>query len=111
MAMEITGVVSAPHQLQETQAKLNASTERPAESTLVAVEDVDISAAIQELTQVSLAFNRRLQFSVNDKLDAVVVKVIDKETDKVIKEIPPRELQIVHERIREALGLLFDERI
>ena len=41
----------------------------------------------------------------------VVVKVIDRETDTVIKEIPPRELQIVHARIREALGALFDVQI
>jgi len=60
--------------------------------------------------QVSQAFNRRLSFALNEKLDQVVVKVIDSETDKIIKEIPPAELQHVHERIREVIGILFDER-
>jgi flagellar protein FlaG len=73
--------------------------------------EIDLRAALADLEQVSLAFNRRLQFSVNTKIDQVVVKVVDQETDKVIKEIPPRELQIVHERIRDAIGLLFDEKI
>jgi len=41
----------------------------------------------------------------------VVVKVIDGETDKVIKVLPPEELQRLHVRIREAIGLLFDEKI
>jgi flagellar protein FlaG len=72
---------------------------------------VDMQSALEELQQVGLAFNRRLKFSLNQKLDTVVVKVIDSETDKVIKEIPPRELQIVHEKIKEAIGLLFDEKI
>jgi flagellar protein FlaG len=40
-----------------------------------------------------------------------VVKVIDADTDKVIREIPPAELQHVHERIREVIGILFDERV
>ncbi len=65
---------------------------------------------IKELTQVSVALNRRLSFSVNEKLGEMVVKVIDTQTDKIIREIPPVELQNVHERIKEVLGILFDER-
>ena len=72
---------------------------------------VSIDTVISELTSVSAAFNRRLSFSVNEKLDQVVVKVIDVATDKVIREIPPEDLQHVHERIREVLGLLFDEKV
>ena len=48
---------------------------------------------------------------INQELDRVVVKVIDRETDKVIKEIPPEVLQRLHVRIREAIGLLIDESI
>lgn len=71
---------------------------------------VNMDVVLQELQQVSQAFNRRLSFAINEKLGQVVVKVIDSETDKIIKEIPPVELQHVHERIREVIGLLFDER-
>ena len=71
----------------------------------------DISNVIRELQQVSLAFNRRLQFRVNQELDMVVVKVIDSRTDEVIKEIPPEQLQRLHGRIREAIGLIVDESI
>ena len=73
-------------------------------------EPVDMELVLKELQQVSQAFNRRLSFAINEKLDQVVVKVIDSETDKIIKEIPPAELQHVHERIREVIGILFDER-
>jgi flagellar protein FlaG len=41
----------------------------------------------------------------------VIVKVIDKNTDKVIKELPPEELQRMHNNVRDALGILFDERV
>ena len=60
---------------------------------------------------VSRAFNRRLKFSVNRELNQVVVKVVDKATDKVIKELPSEEVQRLHVRIREAIGLLIDEEI
>ena len=69
----------------------------------------DLKAAIRDLQRVSEAFDRRLSFSLNEKLGQVVVKVIDNDTDKVVREIPPTELQHVYERIREVMGLLFDE--
>jgi len=71
---------------------------------------VQLEAVMEDLQRVGATFNRRLSFSVNDKLGKVVVKVIDTDTDKVIKEIPPEGLQHVYERIREVIGLLLDER-
>ncbi|MBN2874951.1 MAG: flagellar protein FlaG [Spirochaetales bacterium] len=71
---------------------------------------VSMDAILEELSSVSAAFSKRLSFSLNEKLGQVVVKVIDTSTDKVIREIPPAELQHVHERIREVIGILFDER-
>lgn len=66
---------------------------------------------LEEILNYTQFFNKRLKFSVNDELDQVVVKVIDAQTDKVIKEIPPEVLQRLHVRIREAIGLLIDESI
>ena len=63
----------------------------------------------EELRRVSRAFNKRLSFNYNEDLEQMIVKVIDRDTDKVIKELPPNELQRVHLRIREAIGLLLDE--
>ena len=64
---------------------------------------------LDEILDYAQFFNKRLKFSVNEELDQVVVKVIDAQTDRVIKEIPPEALQRLHVRIREAIGLLIDE--
>ncbi len=69
----------------------------------------DLKTTIRDLQRVSETFNRRLSFSLNEKLGQVVVKVIDNDTDTVVREIPPAELQRVYERIREVIGLLFDK--
>ena len=68
-----------------------------------------IQQYLRELQTISSILNRRLRFDYNEQLEQVVVKVIDASTDKVIKELPPEELQRVHIRIREAIGLLIDE--
>ena len=56
-------------------------------------------------------FNRKLQFVVDHNSNQVIVKVIDKETDKLIKVLPPEELQRLHRNLKESIGFLFDERV
>ena len=70
-----------------------------------------VKKAVQELQQMSNFLDRKLQFNVNEELGRVVVKVVDSSTDKVIKEIPSAEVQKMQIRIKEVLGLLFDEKI
>jgi len=72
---------------------------------------LDIRTAAAELENVSLAFNKRLKFVVDHESHEVTVKVIDGETDKVIKVLPPEELQRVRDSIEEAIGFLFDEKV
>lgn len=107
--MDIHSVLTTPNarDLSSIEQKNHPSKGKaPAQTT-----EPNIQSAIQDLEQVSLAFNKKLQFSINKKLEEVVVKVVDMETDTVIREIPSRELQVIHERIKDAIGLLLDERI
>lgn len=66
---------------------------------------------LRKVLNITSSLNRKLQFSINRELGEVVVKVIDSETDKVIREVPPKELQQLHIRMREVIGLLFDQEI
>jgi flagellar protein FlaG len=66
---------------------------------------------IRQLEKISLSFNKKLQFVVDQKSEQVMVKVIDANTDKVIKILPPKELQRLNSRIKEDIGFLFDETV
>jgi len=71
-----------------------------------------IQSATADIQRISQALsNKKLQFEVDQGSNQVIVKVIDKETDKVIKELPPEELQRLHDNLKEAIGLLFDEKV
>ncbi len=103
--------VSAVHALPVAVQAVAQETARLRKVDVMKTEPpVSMDVILDDLTSVSAAFSKRLSFSINEKLDQVVVKVIDTDTDKVIREIPPAELQHVHERIREVIGILFDER-
>jgi len=71
----------------------------------------DLRSNLDTLEKTYLAFNRKLKFYLNEEIDRVVVKVIDSETDKVIKEIPPKEIQDLVARIQKAIGVFVDEMI
>jgi flagellar protein FlaG len=72
---------------------------------------IKIGTVVSQLEKVSYTFNKRLKFEVVPQSHEVVVKVIDRLTDKVVKVLPPEELRRVHDRIREMIGLLFDEHV
>jgi len=107
MSMDIASIHSGSNVQSIPQVNPVQPTEQ---SKQVIQEQANIQQVIQELATRAASFNKRLSFSYNDKIEQTVVKVIDTSTDKVIREIPPAELQRVHERIREVLGILFDER-
>jgi flagellar protein FlaG len=97
-------------QLREEAARRQQGRQQP-QRTQRAEPEIEIKELTNELRSVGLIFNRRLEFEINRELDQVVVKVIDRETDKVIKELPPEEIQRLHVRIQEAIGLLVDQEI
>jgi len=70
-----------------------------------------IQSTAADIQRLSHAFNKKLEFRVDSSSNQVIVKVIDKETDKVIKELPPEELQRLHSNLKEVIGLLFDEMV
>ncbi len=73
-------------------------------------DEAHISEAIEKLKHTGEIFiNRRLDFRIHEETHRVVVKVIDTETDKVIKEIPPEQILQLAARIQEMIGLLVDE--
>jgi len=72
---------------------------------------LDLAKTTADLEQIGLAFNRRLKFVIDQDSREIIIKVIDNETDKVIKVLPPEELQRLHSRIRETIGFLFDRMV
>jgi len=117
MGMEIPGILKSgpvPDVLlkdarvaQERQAR--PPVDQPTEQQKVSRQEIENQAKALEKT--FLAFNRRVELSVNETINQVVIKVVDAETDKVIKEIPAEEIQHLIARIKETIGLLVDEKI
>ena len=77
----------------------------------IEAEDVDLEGSLEAIERTLHLFNKRIKLAVNREINRVVVKVVDAESDKVIKEIPPVEIQRLMAKIKESIGLLVDEQI
>ncbi len=55
--------------------------------------------------------NVGLQFSVHESTGRTMVKVVDKETEKLIREIPPEDLLNLVDKLDEMIGILFDKKV
>lgn len=110
MSISVSAISTAPPPTMDQRVHLATQNQGQSQSQQEPRPPVSMDTVIAELSNVSAAFSKRLSFQLNEKLGQVVVKVIDTETDTVIRELPPEELQNVHERIREVMGILFDER-
>ncbi len=52
----------------------------------------------------------RCEFSYHEEINRVSIKVMDVDTDKVIREIPPEETLEMLQKLWEVAGLLVDEK-
>lgn len=53
----------------------------------------------------------RLEFDYHDTVNRVSMKIVDRESGDVVKEIPPEKTIKMLEKLWEVAGLLFDEKL
>lgn len=70
----------------------------------------ELQAAVEQLNQTASSFHRSVRFNLHDDSGRVQVSVVDTDSDKIIREIPPKETLNVAKRIRDFLGVLLDEK-
>ncbi len=64
---------------------------------------------VRELNELVKLLHTSLQFSIDDKTKRIIVKVMDADTQKVIRQIPPEEMMRISARVQELMGVLIDE--
>jgi len=101
----------------ETRARINNKAEKAAKEEEKVVnnedlkkqENIDISEAMERVASTAKLFNRKIQLRVDEESNMVIVKIIDKETNEVIRQVPPEELVKLSRNARDLKGLLIDK--
>ena len=66
--------------------------------------------AIDKLSQTIQIYNKRIKMSVHEETKRIIIKIIDRKTNKVIKEIPNRDVLNFIEKLHDILGVLIDKK-
>ncbi len=67
--------------------------------------------AVAERTQAFLdELNIRLDLELHETTGDIVIRIVNRETEELVRQIPPEELLRIHEKISELRGVLFDQK-
>ncbi len=69
----------------------------------------ELEAAVQQLTDYVSSHQRDLQFTVDDETGRSVVKIVDRETGDVIRQIPSEDMMAMARSLNKLQGVLFQE--
>lgn len=69
-----------------------------------------IKSAISQANSKMKTHRTRCEFSYHEETKRVSIKVVDKDTQEVIREIPPEETLEMVQKMWELAGILVDER-
>lgn len=103
-------VTSSPTAEKSQVEHVEQKNQKPTEVLNDTLYNQEIQDAVNKMNKTIQIFNKRLQFSFHEEAKRIVVKIIDKENDKVIREIPPKELLSFITRLHESLGVLVDKK-
>ena len=90
--------------------KNDSSKEKEEQEQKTKITKEELQKLTEKLNKEISPLNPDIKFHFNDKVDEMVVNVIDKNTDKVIRKIPSDEALKIMEKMRELIGILFDKK-
>lgn len=94
------------NKLKNAQAKtLSQAIEKDTEKKLVK----QLQQATDELNQQMEKLNTNIAFAFSDETERLYIRVLEKDTGKLIREFPTEQARALAGYLKNAVGLLFDK--
>ena len=88
--------------------KQTSGEENNAQQQLQQQKNVQLKKAVEDINKK--AVNSEAIFGIHEETNRVTIKIIDKDTKKVIKELPPEKTLDMIAKVWELAGLMVDEK-
>lgn len=92
----------------ETNSKKSGSNEITARKERI---NIDLEKTVEKVKEIAKEYTTKLAFSVDPKSKEAVIYVTNKESGKIIRQIPPEDIQKINKRMDEIVGILFSGRV
>jgi flagellar protein FlaG len=70
-----------------------------------------IQNVVKGMNEFLSGSNTHLKFELHDKLQEYYVKIVDNQTQEIIKEIPAKKILDMHAAMTEFVGLMLDKKV
>ena len=87
------------------------SADKREETSAATLSETELSEAVRRANNALEWAKRHFEYSMHDETNTFVVRVINSETDELIREIPPERILDLVARLWEVAGLIVDERV
>lgn len=91
------------------QPPIEAKSFEKAEQDFEPIPSQKLESAISRLNEEMSKSQRALRFSLDTETEKIILQVIDRKTDSVIREIPNNELPRFTDNTGDMIGLILDE--
>lgn len=98
-----------PITIKSEERENNVAEDSNKDANLVEVKNNDIKKSISEINS-KINKNTEAIFGIHDATNRVTIKIVDKDTKEVIKEIPPEKTLEMIAKVWEMAGILVDEK-
>jgi flagellar protein FlaG len=68
-----------------------------------------LDSVVSDLNLMVRELHRELRFAIDQDSGETVVKVVDRQTEEVVRQIPSEELVRLRKRLEEAAGVIFQD--
>ncbi|WP_448531455.1 flagellar protein FlaG [Pseudothermotoga sp.] len=99
----------------ESVKQLQLNVEKASEEPKKQQEDLDLSKAMDSLKKtferLSRFFKTEAQFTIERELNMIIIKIKDRDTGEIVRQIPPEVAVKIAKNLQELMGILFDEKV
>ncbi|WP_059049973.1 flagellar protein FlaG [Paenibacillus senegalimassiliensis] len=79
--------------------------------SLTKQEQDKMQEQIKKLNESIVASGRELQFKYNEEVQQLYVEIIDSKTKEVLSSLPPEFLIDLSKKMKDMIGMFFDEKL
>ncbi|NRF93673.1 flagellar protein FlaG [Paenibacillus frigoriresistens] len=112
-----TPIVSPSHSPKEPDVNVTENIQTTNDLKKIEMEGAPVTFGDQQIIKAIERANKELQgrttsfeFSIHEKTKQIMVKVLDKDTGEVIREIPPEKTLDMVAKLWEMAGIMVDEK-
>ncbi|RBP70115.1 flagellar protein FlaG [Alkalibaculum bacchi] len=70
----------------------------------------DLERAVEDSNELIFRNEEQFKFEIHERTNRIMVKLVNTQTDEIIKEIPPEKILDLVANIWDLVGILVDER-